>query len=75
MSITLNDVVSLSSKRYFNKGNGKKTVKVGLDNQVPEGRIFPTVDDNVDRAVEDQEDVGDVAELGAPVWPVSSHVM
>ena len=54
---------------------GKKTVKVGLDNQVPEGRIFPTVDDYVDRAVEDQEDVGDVAELGAPVWPVSTHVM
>ena len=64
MSITLNYVVSLSSKRHFNKESGnRKSVKVSLDNQVPEGRIFPAVDDNVDRAVEDQENVGDMAKL------------
>ena len=37
---------------------------------VPEGDIFPAVDEDVDRAVEDQEAVGDVSDDGAPDWPL-----
>ena len=71
MSITLNYVVSLSPQRHFNKESGKRScLKVGCDNQIPERRVFPAVDNDVDRAVEDEENVGDVAELGAPDRPV-----
>ena len=37
---------------------------------VPEGDIFPAVDEDVDRAVEDEEPVGDVADDGAPERPL-----
>ena len=36
----------------------------------PEGDIFPAVDEDVDRAVEDEEPVGDVADDGAPERPL-----
>ena len=37
---------------------------------VPEGDIFPAVDEDVDRAVEDEETVGDVSDDGAPDRPL-----
>ena len=36
----------------------------------PKGDIFPAVDEDVDRAVEDQETVGDVADDRAPDRPL-----
>ena len=41
-----------------------------IEAMVPEGDIFPAVDEDVDRAVEDQETVGDVSDDGAPDRPL-----
>ena len=70
------NMLSLYPKKTFEngkkwKGNERNSVKHVWDNQVPEGRVFPAVDDDVDRAVEHEEDVGDVTQLGAPVRPVA----
>ena len=35
---------------------------------VPESLVFPAVDDDVDRGVGHEEDVGDVTDYGTPIF-------